>query len=371
MGCSIWKKTTFIEIFTLVIVTNFAWAKEFPYLFKTSHNKSRGDTGIASSKGVSAIFYNPANLAHGKGLFRDLVIISPEIQISSNTSKVLSDIVLKDEEPVNSLKKTLGQANTIGLSNFSGIILKRAAFGAFAETKFTTLMFRNHKTGASESVKVDTKTNAGLVYSLASSIGSPRFTVGTTLKYIMRLEGDYQANSAEANSIKDQTPDKLATKGAGFGIDIGLFYKIKSKIPISLGLTIQDVGNTNFSESSLTKLISKEESQALSPIKQTINLGLAFEKSSRLSVFGFYFDVRDILNNYSENIWKRVHIGTKLSVIDRVGLLTGLNQGYPTVGFFIDTSIMKFDIGMYKEELGDKPGSRADARVFCRLKVGL
>jgi hypothetical protein len=104
--------------------------------------------------------------------------------------------------------------------------------------------------------------------------------------------------------------------------------------------------------------------------KQTINAGFAIEPGTKTSKLRLLIDYRDIQSRVERNPRKKLHTGAELVVAGAVGLTGGLNQGYPTGGFFVDLYLLRLDLGFYTEEMGSTVGSRPDTRYVMRLKAG-
>jgi hypothetical protein len=125
---------------------------------------------------------------------------------------------------------------------------------------------------------------------------------------------------------------------------------------------VNDVGTTSISPT--------EETDVNLDVKQTVNLGTAIETGTKVSRLKLLFDYRDALSAVEKNVRKKIHVGSELGVLDMVGMTGGINQGYPTVGFYTDLYLMRLDLGMYTEEVGDRVGTRPDSRYYIRLFVG-
>lgn len=353
----------------LALLAKLSLASPYPYLYRSAHLKGRGDAGIASASGVEAIFYNPAGLATSGDILEKIVIVSPEVELSNDTKDFAHELSFQDEDPTESFRSRLGKPQHLGISNFSGVILKRAAVGVFVHSDTTAMMYRDHSSGASEAISAAAHLDIGLVYSLAELFFDKTLQLGLTGKYIARNQGAITANSAEANKLKQLKGEDVAGQGRGSGIDLGLIYRPKSKVPLMFGLTLQDIGNTRFKSTG-----GKSSSDGQSPLKtlkQTLNLGFALEPSAHISTFGIYLDLRDVLGANTHGWAKRVHLGSEIAVLDNYGLTAGLNQGYPSAGLFVQLPFLRCDIGIYTEELGDKAGSRPDTRLFIKLEFGI
>ncbi|MBI2601685.1 MAG: hypothetical protein HYW48_01400 [Deltaproteobacteria bacterium] len=346
------------------------FAQEYPYLFRSAYFLGRGDTGIALAEGYEAIFYNPAGVAISDGILNEVIFVSPTFEISQDTRDVVKEVFVQDEDPTNTLRERLGEPQHFGVNNFTGVLLKRVALGVFVSQTASALVFRDPTLGASEGVDAGARLDGGLVFSLASWTWKRNLYFGFTGKYIVRSQGAFAANAAEANQVTELNSEKLAMTGTGFGGDFGVMYRGEAKrAPFSLGLTVQDIGGTSFSPTTKTELAKAE--RPIKDIKQTVNAGLALEPGTRASKFRVLADVRDLLDETKMDFAKKVHIGGELTVLNVVGFTFGLNQGYPTFGMFADLPFLRADLGFYSEELGEKAGHRPDTRYFFRLMVGL
>jgi hypothetical protein len=199
---------------------------------------------------------------------------------------------------------------------------------------------------------------------LAESFFSKQLYLGITGKYLMHGKGYASASVAEIDRIKEDVKDKknFIGFGQGEGADLGVMYKGGSRTPWSLGLTINDVGDTSIRPSEETALDLN--------YKQTINAGFAIEPGTKTSKLRLLVDYRDIQSRVETNPRKKIHTGAELMVAGAIGITGGLNQGYPTGGFFVDLYLMRLDLGFYTEEIGRAVGSRPDTRYVMRLKAG-
>jgi hypothetical protein len=84
----------------------------------------------------------------------------------------------------------------------------------------------------------------------------------------------------------------------------------------------------------------------------------------------FQADFRDALGNVETNTFKRLHLGGEIKFAKLVGMTAGINQGYPTVGFFLNLYVLRMDLGVATEEVGSSAGIRPDQRIFFRLMAG-
>lgn len=362
-------KNTIPKILALNI-TLLCQAEEYPYSYRSGYYLGRGDTGIAVADDEEAVFYNPAGLAVGKGIFKRIILLSPYVEVSKDTRDVVREITLQDSDPTETLRHHEGKPQHVGVANFSGVILRKVAIGIYGYSTSTILLFKDHEQGAFETIDAHSRTDLGLTFSLAHQLGKSNFYAGTTLKYIKRTEATIYANATDTSQVSKMSENNsLAMTGTGTGADVGLMYRSNTRTELALGLTINDVGGIQFIPEKSTDLPKNE--RPLKDNKQTINLGLAIVPGTKISKFKILADYRDILNSYDMSSFKKLHIGGELTVLDIVGMTGGLNQGYPSFGLYLDTRVVRFDIGAYGEEQGKYAGSRPDTRIFMKLSMGL
>ena len=346
-----------------------SYAKEYNYLYRSAYFLGRGDTGISEADSEDAVFYNPAGLAQGKGIFKKIIIASPMIEISQDTRDVIKQISVQNSDPTDTLRNRIGRPQHVGLNTVSGVILRRAAIGAFAHNSNTVLLYKDHTKGALESLSMDSVADAGLFFSLAHD-WRPQFLIGVTGKYLKRNQTYFHANATEASELNNlESSDQLTMLGSGLGADLGMMYFTKGRTSYRIGLTVADVGNTIMTPDEKTTLTYAK--RPLKNINQTVNFGYSLSTSTRASEFKFLFDYRDLMSNTDQHFSKKIHLGTELKVKNFIGISGGVNQGLSTFGFFINFFLVRFDLGFYSEEVGDITGSRPDTRYFFRIYSGL
>ena len=346
-----------------------AYGDEYPYLYRSAYFLGRGDTGIASPDNEDAIFYNPAGIALGKGIYKEIVFAAPMVEVSQDTRDVVRKVSVQEEDPTETLREHQGRPQHLGLNAFSGIILRRAAIGAFGHSSNTALLYKDPEKGALESILAESVVDTGAVFTLAQNFGKS-ILMGVTFKYLRRNQAYFQANATDSEKLTNlSSSDQISMSGSGTGADLGFIYRTEGRTNFSVGLTVADAGNTTLVPDKETSL-SKSE-RALKDIKQTVNAGVAIETGAQSSKFRILLDGRDLLSATGQDPTKRIHLGTELSLKDFIGFTGGMNQGYPTFGTFIDIRFLRIDMGLYGEEIGEQAGSRPDTRYYFKLHLGL
>ena len=339
-------------------------AEEIDRIFRSPYSLGRGDAGISTSDGHEAIFYNPAGIANGKGIYKEAVFASPAIILSTDTKDLAKKIAIEKKNSPETLRQHLGRNQHLAVSNFTGIVLRRAAIGALVSSQSNILVYKSKYQGGLEEVKGSTATNQVLTFSVAEKFFNDALLVGATAKYITRAVGKIQVSILDAQNFGETlNQDDIIGTGRGGGGNLGLIYQTKGRNSLSLGFTIENVGDT--------QIIPDKPSEAIQNLKQTINAGIGYTLGTRLSSFKFNLDIRDLQKKNETNMKKNFHGGFEISFRDITGFTTGINQGYGTFGIFVDLGIMRGDFGVYTQETGERIGSRPDERFFFRFLIGL
>lgn len=339
-----------------------ALADPIPRLFRSGSYLGRGDTGIADADFHEAIFYNPAGIAKGSGLYKESVLLSGTVEISSASKDLIRQMVVEKNTDPETIREFIGKNQHLGLYGFSGVVLRRAAFGAFTSVQADALPAKSYAQGGLETLDFVYRANYGVVFSVAEQFLSDTLQVGTTIKYIVNNSADMEIGVVDASNFSTIFKDQQR-EGSGFGADLGVMYQLPTATPISLGLTITDIGDTRFDAKSSDK-------KAPDAIKQTVNIGSSVTTGTGQSTLQFLLDIRDVASNVDDNIYKKIHAGAEISFKNIMGFSAGLNQGYPALGAFLDLYVGRLDVGVYGEEVGDSIGSRPDQRLFFKFFAG-
>jgi hypothetical protein len=335
-----------------------------PRLYRSAHFLGRGDTGIAVADEEDAIFYNPAGLALGKGIYKKTVLLSPQVELSEATRDLARRLGAENANAVETVQNNIGKPNHFGLQNFTGLVLRRAALGAIVSNNIDLLAYKSAEYGGMEVVEANVDQNIGATFSLADTFFMPKLMMGITAKYLARGRGSMTVISVEADKVTDElsnTADFIGM-GEGGGLDFGLMYQGGGRTNPSFGLTINDIGDT--------KITPTEETNLDLDLKQQINIGGSIEPGTKFSKLKLLMDYRDIAGTVIKNPYKRFHMGGELSVLNMIGIMGGINQGYPTAGLYFDFYILRLDLGYYTQEMGKRIGTRPDTRYFVRLEAG-
>lgn len=342
----------------------FAEAAEHQRLYRSPYYLGRGDTGIATAEDHEAIFYNPAGIALGKGVYKRTVLLSPHADYSLATRDLYRKLALEKTESTTALKEAVGRNQHLGIGNLTALVMRRAALGIVTTTNIDLLVTKSKDNNALETLQTRASMNQGLTFSLAESFWDQSLMVGFTGKYLVaRGDGAIDVSVIDAQDVsKLQDDENFLKVGSGAGGDFGLMLRSKTGMEPAFGLQIENVGGT--------VLIPQVEGAEGQVLEQTVNLGLSVKPGTKFSKVQLHFDYRDITNTHGTNPFKKAHIGTEISLKQMIGFTAGLHQGYPTGGLYLNLYFVRFDLGFYTQEMGERAGDRPDTRFFFRLLGG-
>ena len=166
-----------------------------------------------------------------------------------------------------------------------------------------TLLAKDGRKGAIESVQVETISDGGVVFGLGERFMQKRLGVGISVKYVSRLQGRLQGNAVESSVTEKIQSDQLAKAGIGLGVNLGAIYKFGSRVrPMAFGLTIKNIGGMKFTplnsetdNEATTETSNASKTNPLKSVSQNVNIGFAVMPGTRLSKAKLLFDYYDLL----------------------------------------------------------------------------
>ena len=332
-------------------------------MYRSPSLLGRGEAGIADVDYEDAVFYNPAGLAQGQGIYKRFYGLNPMISGSMAARDVFRQATIENKDTVDIFKKAVGRNIHLGLQNWSGLILRRAAVGVLSSQYLNIMVAKSRRAGGLESAQGELTTSQGLTFSIADEYYQGQLLVGLTSKYIpVHAQANYDLSVIDATDITEFQSGNTASAGSFFATDLGIMWLTKSKTKTKFGMTINNVGGT--------KVTPQIENTVLDDFKQSINIGVSMIPSVRSNALKFFADYRDLTGVIYEQTYQRINLGGEISLRGWAGILMGLHQGYPTFGAYVDTRFLRIDAGSYTEDLGTFPGHRPDQRFYFRMSAG-
>lgn len=361
-------------LFWIILITSSStvFADEQSWLFDSPRSLGRGRTFVAAHDSDEASFLNPASLSEADVSFQ-IRPTQADFMVGSNTLSTISDITTLLNSNIDLLSllnifdKKFGQRQYLkGQASFLNFRI-----GSFELTPFTS---------NSSWLEINTPTspqaewNVDSVAGSSMSIGLPiskELSFGLTLRYFYRwyIEG----NVAFVDLLEFINPDNFSITtlsplvgGTYLSGDLGLIWKNSSGL--RLGMTIRNIGDASAVNT------FKNTPPAY---KQNISTGLLYRmKLASLLNLDYYLDIHSMTNRQGLSLLRLINTGFELgsSILSRdhdYGLLLGVNEGYISMGSFMDLYFIRLDLVNYGVELGHSPGQKLERRWALSARTSL
>lgn len=304
----------------------------------------------ASQEGI--LFANPALLPYGEKIYRwiglktNFIVGKESIDLanqmkdgeSADTSSMLESIY---EHPVH-----------LGASGAFSVLTRNVGGAAFYRFEPDLSAKKYGESGLPE-VRFQAEGYGGGALALATR-PLRWLSLGVTGKYLYAAEPDIAIGIADQSRIKELSSQsgmrEAASYGKGIGYDAGALLFLQGDfLDLSVAGKVDDIGGTTFDGTQ-------------EPFKQTMSSGVGLTLHSEADAIHFAVDYRDITGAYEESRYKRLYMGTKVTIRTYVGFAAGLYQGYPTYGTTLDLIFLRLSATMYGREYGAHPDLGVERR---------
>jgi hypothetical protein len=353
------------KVLYLFLLLSFGWfqfsaislAAEFPYLYRGLRPLGMGGAFITLSDDENALFSNPAGLNDVKGFGR-AGILNPLAEVSEASIGLYGDIKDVDGSDIlavtDLLNQHIGEHQHTRTALLPYVYSHNFAIGVLAQG---TLDLEVHNPAFPE-VDSDAKTDLGVVTGLAYGFWDQMFQVGASAKIVQR-QGAKETFTAVDIAAGNFDPLEDVDKANDLGFDIGTKLNLPLPLNPTAAVVVQNITDLDFG--------------ALGTIPQQVNAGVAINPSIvGLVSTTLAVEVDDLTKQVDgeEDLYKRVHLGTELRFPKILALRGGINQGYFTAGFTLDSRILKLDGAVYTEEIGTYAGQKDDLRYALQATLG-
>jgi len=343
---------------------------------------SLGNAFTAISDDYGALYYNPAGL--GRQLEWTLEVLTVDLEVGQNSIKAFNDTLELAEKMQGSpelgdiletMQKNLGQKKNmharVGIHPYLMLPIINFGIGFFFDTSIDLVFHRD------PSAEMRVIMDAGMVTGYAHNFFNKRLTLGATIQPTVRASIDEEFGINLLDSDKDFI--EYGGQGIGTGVDLGLMFTPYKKWKPTLGLSILDIGDTNFQPiEAAADVLGVKTEDLVAPLRnpQSVNIGFSIKPSWRKLYSLISFDIQDI--NQAESFGKKLHFGTEFGWGRWVKLGLGINQfnlsdivkqeGW-TAGISLNVMVIRIQVVTYAEELGPVAGSNPDRRYLFHLKA--
>lgn len=340
-----------------------------------------GDAYTAIADDEYTLFYNPAALGRNKGV--SFTPLNPTIGLPN----VLDDMDrfddFPDSDPAAIADKILNYPVSIQASAFPGLKMANFGFNLFASSK-TNIVLRN---AVHPFLDVDYRYDRGFIVGYAHNFGTgafssrikksakskittgKRISIGVGVKHMNRqgisdqfdLFGTTLLNTINSGSTNiDDLKNALGySQGKAWGIDLGTEFAYSSgRSLFTAGLSILDVGDTQFSKTSGIGGVPKQE--------MTVNSGVAYKQDFGLFDYTLAFDIKPLTS--SIDVSRKFHIGSELS-LPLITAHAGWSEGYLSYGATIKLWPVKVTAGLYGVEVGSKFKEQEAKRMIVYVSL--
>lgn len=366
-------KTFLFTIFILFYSQVFA--AEERTLGKSARALLMGDAYTAIADDEYTLFYNPAILARHDGF--SFNPINPSISAINilNHQDALDTFSSGSSNPSTIVDGTLGLPIHLGASATPSF--KFANFGLTGIFNNQTNIKISNK--VSPVLDIDHRYDRGFIAgygqaifgSYNSEMGGEHLALGISVKYLKResinnafnLTGGTTLDLVNAGEIDALLAALGKINGQGWGFDIGLDYaKSSGPTTFTAGLAFLDV---------ITKLETEdnEDNFEVQPQPMQVNFGTAMKASAGAGVdLTVSLDVKHLEQRME--LMRRLYLGAELGLTPAFSLLAGINgQDNYSYGLKLNTGLLKFYVGLYSTEIGEKLNQEESHRAVIYFSL--
>ena len=343
-------------LLSFLFISSLCSAKALYQPMMSTRNWGMGGTGVASTRGVDALFVNPAALARTEGYSFTLFEAQPTAGTNSQrlidqSQNMGSNLASAD------LSGLYGQTFFADVSAKSGMVFPYFGFAFYSSNR----MSETFNDPVFPTFNVDFVSDYGYLIATAIPIG-PQASFGIAGRHIKRWEAKTDLLVTDLVGTTDQNLIQSVAndKGAGNALDVSFLATFPGDLNPTLGIMWHDLGMTRF-----------EPSSGNGPVRQDDNLvmGVSLQHPFALATWTHAIEYK-FIRTEGEDISKKIHLGTEASfgVLD---LRAGFSQGYLTYGLALDFSFLKIEAASYALELGNSAGQNRNDRYQASISLNL
>ena len=334
--------------------------------FQSPNSLAMGGASVATTRGLDALFENPAALALSKFTVSEVAVVSPMVEASEDGKKIYLDVKAK-KDAFEMLSSYKDRPQHFAAQNVTGVSFKRAAIGVLQRAQLDAIVGNDPVSGpVAEARAVG---HGGVYLASARSFADDSIFLGITTKAVHKKQAGVLLSAFEAQEkLKGKNSKNLLSEnlrsGTAVGADIGTLFRItEMETKPTLGVLVRDLG-MNY------KFGSKKDAGSPDRDKTMVDVGLSLAPGTRKSKSTIAAEVKDVANVQKVSIYKRLHLGAELNFQSIVGFMAGLGQGYPSFGCYLNIKIVRLEAGVFGKEMGQFSGDLKSRRYFARASVG-
>lgn len=342
------------------------YAQELQREFRSAEFLGKGDVGIATAKGMDAVFYNPAGIAQGKGILSEIVAVSPQLEGTQNLKQLYDSYNGGNKSALQVLAENQNSVFSAAAQNYSGVIFRKIALGFMDRANANAFEGIDPNTGV-PTANIYAANRTGVYLTLAHDFLNERLYFGMNGKFLQKKElnlsiSALSAESQLSNSGLSTVINNNLNQGSGVGADLGTMLILSKEYSTQLGIVCRNIGMQY-------RWVPDGNNQPTAE-PTVLDVGFSTSFGTKKSKVTVSTDLRDVTNNQNVVISKRIHMGLEYSLLEQFGITTGINQGYPTFGVYFNAKVIKVETGIYTEEIGSRAGEYPSQRIYGRIVLG-
>jgi len=361
-------------------------------LYQDPFDLAAGGASLTMATREGLIFSNPALIPYGGKIVRwggaKINLMAPRdsllfayqasAQGCTATTGAMNGLIGASspcETSSSDLNAIMGKKSSFGLSSTLSLIINNLGaslvLGQGLDINFRRSGDTTAGIGLPQLVLRAESANAAAV-SAATRIPFTPFALGITTKYMGLLDTKINVgleSISDTSALTQQTNNIRNGIAKGLGYDAGFLTFLQGRyLDYRLGATVSDIGHSKLSSLGVVCDPTDATCEAKQPIRyQTLNIGTSITLHNSSSMLHMAIDYRDINNSYSEPLFKRIYTGTKLTLINTLGLAAGIHHGYPSYGVEFDGYLFKCAFNTWQKVLGTDP--KGEVRKYFMFSV--
>lgn len=332
-------------------------------LYNSPECLAKGNACTAAISGYASNYYNPAalSLTPKKKSEINLVVLEGNLgfgaleNISKNFSTGLYQLIPKFEA-------NIGNYHFSSFITMPSITFRNFSFSILYNNQIAAVTINKDQPQLDVDARQDLVPTIGYSQQFAGNL----LKLGITAKAVFRNQIKGLYDHLEIDAEDEATFNARGKEGMGIGADIGMLLTLPHRYLPTIGVSIQDLVATSFSQMTL---FNSAATQAPEDIPQSIHLGFSLNPTlSREWKTTFSFDYRH-LENSTIDLTKHLHFGLELNNQKSLMFWLGLNQMYLTAGAGLRVKGGNLEVGTYAKEIGTSNASLEDRRGFFRYTI--
>ena len=336
---------------------------------------ARGNAFTASAHGYGALFTNPAGFSKEDGSFT-LLSASANPYFPLNADNIDGFISVGDD-PADAIK-TLSElvvTNGVGANANTGIAVVGKGLGLGIVVDADSYGRGKTALGTEIDAVGTLAVIAGL--SINPQLGPLSMHLGGDLRYMHRMKLD-NVGIIDLMNLSDDDESTTANvdllTGDALAFDLGAIIDMG---PLSLGMSIRDVGGTKFFYS-YENLETNDTGDVGDDyrIPMSVNTGIGYHPDLGLLKWlidpTFNIEYQHVFYQDPDNtpsLWTQLHAGTEVRVLRFIKLRGGINQGYLTAGIGAKLLFLDINMAYFTREMGEYAGVNPNSGMSLEVAI--